>query len=199
MLNRSATVGTAALQLWMTKSVAELGFTAQAPPAETTSINFASPFNTWADMTHVLPAEGWPYIGPKPKSVGYFVGPLDESSTTQPPPLSDHAYPARAREQAKQQGIAWLQSRLKRWWPAAVDDPSDWSSFYGSNGATDAAAAIETQYRPRKPSSHSLDRARPGCWLGDWHLASRCRYVRANVGPSERYVLSPPGGTAARL
>eukprot|EP00966_Prymnesium_polylepis_P196651 4556762-Prymnesium_polylepis.2 len=53
------TVATAALQLWVDRSVEALGGKLGAAGEETCLIGFAEPFDTWADMTHMLQYEDW--------------------------------------------------------------------------------------------------------------------------------------------
>ena len=89
----AATVATLAMQLWMKPTVPELGFHSESR-GETTLTSFRDPFNTWADMTHILESETW--SPDRPGSVAYFCGPLETDE--QLPDLSDHAYPKRSEE-----------------------------------------------------------------------------------------------------
>jgi len=185
------TVATAALQLWVNRSVAALGGALGQRSKQTTLIGFAEPFDTWADMTHMLRYEDWtpsavanmttaqdiaataPATSQAdvPISLAYFCGPLDESAeaasgTPIPAPLSDHGYPERALSRLRAQAIEWVDKRLPRLWPAVSREPHGvWPLLVrtGSAAADDHAAVLASQY------------------------------VRANVNPAERYVLSSPG------
>ena len=65
MIEHVRTVLTQALQLWMNKDLSELGW--HHPSANVSG--FVEPFDTWADMTHLLPLENW---DAQPKSLAYF-------------------------------------------------------------------------------------------------------------------------------
>ena len=79
MIDNSASVATQAFQLWLRPSLSDLGW----PSGPTVLSAFASPFDTWADMTHLIPREDW--TGDKvPATIAYFCGALasaDEPST----------------------------------------------------------------------------------------------------------------------
>src|SRR6185436_7273140 len=55
MVDHVKTTATQAFQLWMTTDMQELGWT----DAPITLSGFAEPFDTWADMRHLIPREGW--------------------------------------------------------------------------------------------------------------------------------------------
>jgi uncharacterized protein with NAD-binding domain and iron-sulfur cluster len=157
------TVPTQACQIWLGHSTYELGWTCVAEGEEPILTNFSQPYDTWAPMSQVLPAEDWqPPLAPR--SVQYFCGAMALAGT---PPQSDHGFPARAAALAKANAIELLRDRIAALWPAAragfpwqwLVDPLD----------AEGAARLDRQY---------------------W---------RANVDPSERYVLSVAGSSALRL
>ncbi len=161
MVGGIATVQTQALQLWLDRDTAGMGW----DRGQTVLTSYADPHSTWADMSHLLTAESWP--GEGPKSVAYFCGPLAESATAgcfaKPSP------PACATAVATQIGIDWLNSHAPAMWPAAVTAGGfDWQRLYDPTGGS-----------------------------GPARLAAQ--YVRANIDPSERYVLSVPGTVHLRL
>ena len=65
MVANVKTVATQAFQIWMNEDMASLGWT--EPPVTLSA--FTKPFDTWADMAHVIPEEDWKT---PPKSVAYF-------------------------------------------------------------------------------------------------------------------------------
>jgi uncharacterized protein with NAD-binding domain and iron-sulfur cluster len=79
MVANLATVRTQALQLWMTVAREKLGGPYVAPPAVSGEqmgpivTTFQPPFDTYSDMSQLLPAEDWK-AGSAPLSVGYFCG-----------------------------------------------------------------------------------------------------------------------------
>ena len=87
MLDQVRTVGTQSAQVWMSKSIEELGW--HRGSALITALGLQ--FDTWADMTHTLPTErAWRETllqkaadgGVEPRSVAYFCAPLPDAATT---------------------------------------------------------------------------------------------------------------------
>lgn len=126
--------------------------------------------DTWADMSHLLPVESWP-PGAEPASVLYGCGPWAELPG--PHPFDDHGYPRRERERLLGRTVAWLEGNAAWLWPAGV-----------SPGATQGLDPALLAGAPAEAS----DEAR---WRAQW--------LRVNIDPSERYVLSVAGSTASRL
>ena len=71
MIKHSAAVATQAFQLWLKPTLAELGWSA----GPTVLSGYEPPFDTWADMSHLVGREDW-YGGIEPKTVAYFCGAL---------------------------------------------------------------------------------------------------------------------------
>lgn len=161
MVQGIPTVQTQALQLWLDRDTAGMGWT----KGQTVLTSYADPHSTWADMSHLLAAEQWPGAGPK--SVAYFCGPLADSATagclTKPSP------PACATAIAAKIGTDWLNTHAPAMWPSATANGGfDWQTLYDPAGGS-----------------------------GPARLTSQ--YVRANIDPSERYVLSVPNTVHLRL
>jgi uncharacterized protein with NAD-binding domain and iron-sulfur cluster len=74
MVRQVRTVRTMAFQLWVGKTLQELGWNDPSPVLDA----YVEPLNTWADMSQLLIREIWPE-GREPKSVGYFCGQMLES------------------------------------------------------------------------------------------------------------------------
>lgn len=72
MLAKSDSVATQALQIWASTPTPNLGWREGMVMS-----TFASPFATWADMTHVVRWEDWPQDR-RPASAHYFCGPLQD-------------------------------------------------------------------------------------------------------------------------
>jgi uncharacterized protein with NAD-binding domain and iron-sulfur cluster len=75
MVEQSSSVATQAFQLWLRPTLPDLGWTTGSPVLSA----YASPFDTWADMTHLLPHEQWD-ADYAPSTIAYFCGALDERS-----------------------------------------------------------------------------------------------------------------------
>ncbi|GAB4110219.1 MAG: hypothetical protein OHK0013_46040 [Sandaracinaceae bacterium] len=130
---------------------------------------YAQPFNTWADLTDLLRTERWAGEG-APRSVIYLCGPMRDAPVT--PPYDAHGFPERERERTLQAGIDWLSANGGYPWPGQAPD--------------DEPAALDPGVLFDPEGRQGWDRL-------------RAQYVRANVEPTERYVLSPPGSTRYRM
>jgi uncharacterized protein with NAD-binding domain and iron-sulfur cluster len=156
-------VVTQACQVWLNRDTQALGWTYLPNGEEPILTGFSQPYDTWAAMSQVLPAEDWP-PAIMPKSAHYFCGAM---ALAEMPPQSDTGFPARAAAQAKANAVELLNDRIGALWKEAC------SGF-------------------------------PWQWLVDpLEAAGPARmdrqYWRANVDPSERYVLSVAGSSAHRL
>lgn len=111
MVEGVRTTPTQSSQLWLTETSEQLGWVipewvekAAADWKQQTGRElgisglvgaYQDPFNTWADMSHLLPKEDWT----EPRSIGYLVGPL--KAPTAWPPKSDHEFPRRMHAQVE--------------------------------------------------------------------------------------------------
>ncbi|HET9211534.1 MAG TPA: FAD-dependent oxidoreductase [Thermoanaerobaculia bacterium] len=160
------TIETGAFQLWLKKGVAELGWPGSE---EITLTGFVKPYDTWADMTHLLPGESWP---PEraPRSLAYFCGPL--RSGPELPDRGDLEYPAVRRRAARQEAVDFLDYHAGHLWPRAARPGGGfrWDLLVPSGA--------------ERPS---------GCERFD------TQYWTANVNPSDRYTLTLPGTAKDRI
>ncbi|MEP6732936.1 MAG: NAD(P)-binding protein [bacterium] len=127
MVQNVETVQTQAFQLWMTPTLADLGWTAGSPVLTA----YAHPEETWSDMSQLIVREVWP-PGQAPGSVAYFCGPLIDATPI--PPYTDHQFPAQQAAIVQQTSIDWINSNIPTIWPnagtagafnwALVDDPT---------------------------------------------------------------------------
>jgi uncharacterized protein with NAD-binding domain and iron-sulfur cluster len=99
---------THAFQLWMREGMAELGW----PHAGASLSGFEKPFDTWADMSHLIGAESWP--APGPRSLVYFCSamPTPGGPASRTPSAWRHAVEADA--------TAFLDQQIGHLWPGAV-------------------------------------------------------------------------------
>jgi uncharacterized protein with NAD-binding domain and iron-sulfur cluster len=103
------------------------------------------------------------------KDIAYFTAPLIDAPVI--PPFTDHGFPEREHERLKQLSLRWLREWIGPLWPAA--------SKYNPTGLDwDLLVAPQGAKGVARFDS---------------------QYWRANIDPGERYVLSLPGSTAARL
>lgn len=177
MVENVKSVQTVAAQLWMKKDLGELGW--ETPPPLLSL--FVEPYNTWADMTHLLPRENWPQDY-EPRNISYFTG--AQPGPTDPAHPSDRGFQKRMDEQASASFLAYLHSEspntdrapaisgLPTLWPNAADPENpkvlNWDLLVDTNDAQ-----------------------------GQARLASQ--YCHANCGPSERCTLSLPNTNQFRM
>lgn len=131
--------------------------------------SYVEPLDTWADMTHLLMREAWP-TSELPRSLAYFCGPL--RSTGDIPPPNDHEFPKREFERAKNTAVEFLEKDALRLWPNA-HEKTDQKAF----------------------NFDLLHDAEERCG----HERLNAQYFRANVSPTERYVLSEKKSISSRL
>jgi len=136
---RVKTVPTRAFQLWLSPPREELGWRGPAPSLTA----FAAPFDTWADMTHLLPREEWPAKRP-PRSLAYFCSVFPDR------PVSDARDAAQASDEVKSDAMAFLDREMGHLWPQARAPGGGfrWELLVGPDGrpSSDAETAFSTQY-----------------------------------------------------
>jgi hypothetical protein len=158
-------VPTLAMQLWLDADTQRLGW--EAP--RTILCGYEQPFNTWADMSHLIEAEAFPEGAVR--SIAYFCGPMRESEAERRggPESPGQGDCARAKEAVRDAAIAWLREH-----PGHL--------FQRADG------------RPEIPWERLVA---PAELRGERRFEAQ--YHRANVSPSDRYVLSLPGTNRYRL
>lgn len=158
------TVQTQALQLWLDRDTKALGFEG----GTTIMTGYVEPFDTWGDLTHLIPEESWP--APAPKSLAYFCSVLEDAHPI--PPYSDSSFPKHEHDRVFASSKSFLEHHIGHLWPKATraGDPNalDWALLHDPANGT------------------GIDRL-------------KAQYWRANIDPTERYVLSPPGSIQYRL
>lgn len=166
------TVASQAFQIWMTEDLVSLGWPG---PAYITGA-FAKPFDTWCDMAHTVPEEGW---RERPKTSVYFCAVLPDPA--QPPAEGDMTYqPARDAE-VRRNAEDFLEGPIRAVWPGAFDVSGGfrWD-------------ILKTTEAPEgsQPTSVTVPAGRARFATQFW---------RANVNPSDRYVIHTPGSWRSRI
>jgi len=133
-------------------------------------VGVADDFSAWVDMSHLLGEENWPE---RPKALAYFC-----SALPTPDGIPDRAatsYPGSEHKRVCGNAVRFLDREVSRIWPRAAspDDGFRWDLLVDWRG---------TRQRGRSRAS-ALDG----------------QYCRANVNPSDRYVLSLPGSQRHRI
>lgn len=140
MVHHGKTVPTQAFQLWMRESTAELGW--PHPPANLSG--FVEPFDTWAEMSHLIPEEHW--TNPI-RSIAYFCGVLpdnldDGAAVTEP-------FHQEQKEFVRSNVVRFLETNAGALWPNAVQDGKFRWQILATEESQNAALGAErfqTQY-----------------------------------------------------
>jgi uncharacterized protein with NAD-binding domain and iron-sulfur cluster len=102
-------VATQALQLWLSEDMATLGW--QHPP--TNLSGWTEPFDTWADMSHLIVAEDF---ASEVKSIAYFCSPLPEP---QAGGAEGEAFHAAQHAAVREHAVRFLDEEIGALWPNA--------------------------------------------------------------------------------
>ena len=205
-------VATNAFQIWLNQEPAQLGLLSGARPGETTVLgNYRKPFDTYCDMTHLIPEESWrtrrrqPPDAETARSIAYFCGPMQE------PPADWREADRRAGERALQfleahrhngHGRPFWRTSFAPWMLVADRWVSGWDRFrqqYWRANATgwerySTSHAGTMEHRLRADGSRP-DR-RPGMRVENLVLAGDWTHTPVNAGSVEAAVIS--GIEAAR-
>ncbi|MGQ0698190.1 MAG: NAD(P)-binding protein [Panacagrimonas sp.] len=172
--NRLGTVRTQAMQVWFRPTIEQMGWIEPERMREAARLGrarpllggYTQPFNTWCDMSQLLPPEDWDPNDP-PRSLAYFCGQMPDDPSQ--PPASSHAYPLTQVAAVRATGKAWFDQFAQVLWPKAADPKTG----YG----------LRANVMLSPPGTDPFDG----------------QYFRANIDPTERYVLSLKNTTASRL
>jgi len=111
MIEGLKTVETQSAQLWLDRSLAELGWVGRPP----SMIAAPERMDVWSDMSDVLARESWPEGAPR--SVQYICGPMPGDYAARC--SGDPTAPERAREQVRAETDAWQDHMARSVWPGA--------------------------------------------------------------------------------
>ena len=172
-VNHVRTVETQAMQIWMSEDMKSLGWDEQ--PINLSG--YVTPFDTWADMTHLVAAENWPIA---PKSIAYFCSVLPDSGVSGEPDSidpNDAEYPRYRAREVRQNCIRFLNNDIAKLWPDSVQSNGDFRWELLIDPDSDNAAD-----KPPKDEENF-----------------NTQFWTANVNASDRYVLSLPGTAKYRI
>jgi len=139
MVEEVRTVATQAFQLWMNVDMKTLGW--KEPPVNLSG--FVEPFDTWADMSHIIPEESW---RKQPRAIAYFCSVLPDVS---PEAAQAPGFPAQEREKVRANAIHFLNHHLPALWPRAVSRPGHfrWEVLHHEDGSNPKdERCFDTQY-----------------------------------------------------
>ncbi len=165
MVDHVKTVATRAFQLWLRADVRELGW----PDPPITLSGFAEPFDTCADMRHVLACETWP---DPPRGLVYFCSVMPDAAEG----AGGRDHVQRQRELVRRSAIEFLRREARHLWPGAVSASGEFR--------WDLLAGVDA----REPGAPPADATR-----------FDSQFWTANVNPSDRYTLAVPGSSRYRI
>ena len=179
MVAKVTTVQTQTMQIWMNRTTPELGWDIAFKNPHDTVIGatYLNPIDGQVDFTHLLKWEDWPAAS-TPKSLWYFSGAMADYEA--PPPFTDTGYPQRQYERVKAQCVQYLQASMGPLLPKAT-----------TNAISPPGDPVGLDFSLLHPYKEAT------AGLGVKRFDQQ--FWRANIDPTERYVTSPPGSTAARL
>jgi uncharacterized protein with NAD-binding domain and iron-sulfur cluster len=128
MVDRVRTIPSQAFQLWLHDDMAALGWSGPAVHLS----GFVEPFDTWADMRHLVPRERWTE---PPRAIAYFCNAMADLEAE--PRRGDPSYPARARAAVRANAVRFLEHEVRHLWPRAADTHGRfrWELLVGEDGA----------------------------------------------------------------
>jgi uncharacterized protein with NAD-binding domain and iron-sulfur cluster len=148
-LQGSCSVATQSLQLWLSPTCQQLGWTL----GTTVLTAFAEDYDSWGDMSQVLPMETWSGAN-APQALGYFVGCLPVPQD--PPPTPD------SMEQAVTQlADQWMAQSLSTLWSnyaqGQVVGRYDLANFDGSDlyVLTPGGTNVSSRFSPASTAGYS--------------------------------------------
>lgn len=183
MIQEVKTVASQAFQVWLREDMEELGWS--GPPV--TISGFVQPFDTWADMRQLLAEE---HLPEPTRSVAYFCSVLEDEpgeNPTDPAYREDAGLPARRHDQVRRNAVAFLDRHVGHLWPLAVRNGPP--GHPGKTGASEPGFRWDLLVDPDAAD----DEGSTGAARFD------SQYWTANVNPSDRYVLCPPGSPRHRI
>ena len=165
MVEHVKTVPTQAFQIWMRADIHELGWR----HAPVNLSGFVEPFDTWADMSHLVPEETWKG---SVRTIAYFCSVLPDAAGTGA--VTDRFH-SEQRERVRGNAVRFLDRDIRALWPrSACGDRFRWDLLTsGVRVKTGTPGADERRFDTQ--------------------------YWTANVNPTDRYVLSLPGSIAYRM
>jgi uncharacterized protein with NAD-binding domain and iron-sulfur cluster len=194
MVEHVRTVPTEALQLWLERPTAELGWQADA-----TVGGYGQPFDTWSDMPASLIAESHDQTGPQ--GLAYFCSAFnttDMAGQSIDPSRREDADGAENRSEAEErlQADADLAEHYLDAWTAADKRLRRHVDEFVRRRLPLLWPGTSAKRRPPQPPLEepaTTDPQRPRLNV------EVDRYERVNIDPTDRYVLSVPGSSRHRL
>ncbi len=194
MVTHLEAIKTQGLQLWLTKTMQDVGWTRPRGVI----CGYVEPFDTWSDMSELLQRESWQPADNVQQSAYFCNSYFDPEPTA---PFDDHLYPAREKSYVAHNALDFLNQNVSLLWPNAVHNGAfDFDSLVSLSNAEGQARFAEQFFRVNVDPSELYVLALPGTTkyrlapgdsrfanlylAGDWTLSD------LNVGCIEATVIS---------
>lgn len=174
MVKNVIPVSTIAFQLWLNSSIQEM----QWPYIDDGLAllgSYQEPYDTWADMSDLIGRENWPQ-GYTPQNIAYFCGPTPQPNANeilqnaQQSDFGDASFPDAQTDMAKQFALDYLEQLSAHIWPGIWQGQSNF----------DFSKLIDINN-------------------GQGQARFNDQFFRANIDPTELYVMSFTGSSVFRL
>jgi uncharacterized protein with NAD-binding domain and iron-sulfur cluster len=187
-------IKTQGFQLWANRDTASFGWTRPRGIL----CGYVEPFDTWSDMTPLLPLESWLPTDNARQSAYFcnaYLDPLPEA------PFSDATYPAREKECVVQNSLSFLKENIGVLWPESIHEGTfDLDSLVSLTEAEGEARFREQFFRVNIDPSERYVLSLPGSTkyrlapgdsrFGNLYLAGDWTLSDLNVGCIEATVIS---------
>jgi uncharacterized protein with NAD-binding domain and iron-sulfur cluster len=174
MVKNVIPISTIAYQLWLNCSIGDMQWPYIKDGLALLG-SYQEPYDTWADMSDLIPRENWP-AGYTPKNIAYFCGPTPQPNADQilnnamQSNFSDSGFPETQYQMAQQFALQYLQQLSAHIWPGI---------WQGQN-SFDFSKLIDMNN-------------------GQGQARFNDQFFRANIDPTELYVMSFTGSSVFRL
>ena len=174
MVKNVVPVSTIAYQLWLNCNINQM----QWPYINlgyALSGSYQEPYDTWADMSDLVIRENWP-AGYTPQNIAYFCGPTPQPyadkilQNSMQSNFTDASFPQTQTIMAKQYALQYLQTLSKHMWPG----------IWQGKSSFDFSRLVD------------IDN-------GTGQTRFNAQFFRANIDPTELYVMSFTGSSIYRL
>ncbi len=174
MIEHVVPISTIAYQLWLQSSIGKMEWPFAAKGLALLG-SYQEPYDTWADMSDLIEREAWPETS-TPKNIAYFCGPTPAEyaeviqNNARKAEFNDSSFPETQRDVARQYALDYLQQLAPHIWPGIAPG----SDRFDFSQLTD-------------PSG------------GEGKDRFDQQFFRANIDPTELYVMSFTDSTRYRL
>lgn len=174
MVDKVIPISTIAYQLWMKPTTEQLGWPYTADGLALMG-SYQEPYDTWCDMTDLIKRESWPKDN-HPKNIDYFCGPTPQPyadkilKNAETSDFGDPDFPAQQTKMAKDIALSYVNNLTRHLWP----------KLWQGKTSFDFEQLVDLED-------------------GSGEQRFEKQYFRANIDPTELYVMSFTGSSKFRI